>query len=275
MKKILTFAAAMLYILSLSLSSSAEASTLCQQVTDGDISAQMNISDKARESIIELMADQYTPWDQLETSGKLKMSKLPISPTVKIWMKRGESVKISIRAPFVGEVGRVELSEDSVLMVNKMKKIYCKESASNLSEVSPTAITEIQNFLLGRMILFGAGEFTKEIADKFDIYQRNGDWMVVPSDVMTPNHFVYGYLVGDNGLPKAMMLESEPAKGGLTLIYTRDSDLQIDFEMNLKEKNVSGSLELDNYKSTTEEFKSLRINDKYKRVSIKEFFRSF
>lgn len=273
MKRILTFAAAVLYILSLSLK--AEASSLCQQSTDSVGSVQRNISDKAKESIIDLMADQYTPWERLETTGKLKMSKLPLSPTVKIWMKRGESVKISIRVPFAGEVGRVELSNDSVLMVNKMKKCYCKESASNLSEISPTAITEIQNFLLGRMILFGAGEFTKEIADRFDIYQRNGDWMVVPSETMTPDHFVYGYIVGDDGLPKAMMLESEPAKGGLTLIYTRDSDLQIDFEMNLKEKNVAGSLELDKYKSTTEDFQSLRINNKYKRVSIKEFFRSF
>lgn len=228
-----------------------------------------------KKEIVGKMASQYTHWTCVETSGKLKMSRLPVAATVKVWMLRGKSVKISLRAPFIGEVGRVEIARDSVLLVNKMKKCYCKESSANLLQIMPTAIDDIQNFLLGRMVIIGKGEFKEAMESEFDIYRRSENWMVVPGTETMPEQFGYGYLVGDNGLPLALMLESQLADGGITLVFEREDGLDIDFTLTLKDKEESGRLELNPYRNTNEAFASLKLTDKYRRVGLKQFLRSF
>lgn len=49
-------------------------------------------------------------WLALSMQGKLSFTGLPIRPNVKIYMKRGESIIMSARAPIFGEVARVEIS---------------------------------------------------------------------------------------------------------------------------------------------------------------------
>ena len=75
-------------------------------------------------AVINDIIDSYMPWQSAEFSGKLKTDKLPVSPNVKIYMVRDSLLQISVRAPLLGEVGRLNLTHDEVLVVNKMKKIY-------------------------------------------------------------------------------------------------------------------------------------------------------
>ncbi len=89
----------------------------------------------ARAAAIADALGSYTDWTQLRMSGKLRISSLPVTPSLKLYMKKGQELTISASAILVGEVFRVELNRDSLFIVNKLKKVYCKESGEKLREI--------------------------------------------------------------------------------------------------------------------------------------------
>ena len=65
----------------------------------------------------------YTDWTTLSTSGTVTLGgKNPFSSAMQITMVRGKSVNVSIR-PLLGiEMGRIYITGDSVVVVNKVEK---------------------------------------------------------------------------------------------------------------------------------------------------------
>ena len=82
----------------------------------------------------------YSNWGSVELNGKFRCSLLPISATVKIYMKKDKEIMASVRAPFVGEVARVEVAEDSVLIVNKMKQQPNKSGSAGSTNASTCSV---------------------------------------------------------------------------------------------------------------------------------------
>lgn len=217
-----------------------------------------------------------TPWKMVETSGKLKMSVLPLSPSVKIWMKRGESVVLSVRAPFIGEAARIEFDRDSITMVNKTRKVYCRETTASALKSWPAAINELQNILMGRMAVFGYGDFTNELVDNFSIYPQDDEMMLaVASDTIQPREFKYGYLLGGDGSPITLMLSTSLVDAEATVSYSYDKGIDIDFDITSGDRSYQAGLELDRYKEISDMPEKWEPGSKFHRVGIKEFIKSF
>lgn len=100
-------------------------------------------------------------WLALSMQGKLSFTGLPIRTNVKIYMKRGESIIMSARAPIFGEVARVEISPDSVTCINKHSRSYCSYP---LGGMAPGLIADAQDILLGQVAVPGYGRMTDGIA---------------------------------------------------------------------------------------------------------------
>lgn len=157
--------------------------------------AQNPIKGKDAAHIIESISDGYKNWSRAAWSGKLSTDMLPLSATMKVYMEKGKLTLISVRAPFVGEVGRVEIDPGSVLIVNKMKHCYYRRSIADISQMSPDLTEDIQALLLGRMFVVGQGELSKKSADRVSIFPASGEgcYMILPDVPDYLSQVVYGF----------------------------------------------------------------------------------
>lgn len=107
----------------------------------------------AKNSNDSTTAKKINDWTTVQLVGKLRMAGLPISPTTTMTMSNGREISISIRAPFVGEVGKLSLTQDSLIILNKMKKVYAIEPTTALSDLYPSFLPDLQSLFLARPIL--------------------------------------------------------------------------------------------------------------------------
>lgn len=164
------------------------------------------------DAVIDNIVESYTPWQSVEFSGRLKCDRLPLSPSVKMYMVRDSLLQISVRAPLLGEVGRLNVTRDEVLVVNKMRRVYCSEPAESLFELWPSMLSDLQSVFLARVAVLGSGELDAKnsaVVDAGD--DGEGNWIIVPQTDPGTLPFNYGYLVSPAGRTLAMM--------GLSLIH--------------------------------------------------------
>lgn len=144
--------------------------------------AQEELGRKAEKKLIEQIADSYTDWHHASWNGKLSSDLLPVSVTVKVCMEKGRLTMVSLRAPLFGEVARVELDPDSIVVANKMKHTFYSRRLSEISAMVPDLTEDVQALLLGRMFAIGCGELGKSCADAVTVFPMQADscYMVVP-----------------------------------------------------------------------------------------------
>lgn len=226
-------------------------------------------------AFINDIIDSYMPWQSAEFSGKLKTDKLPVSPTVKIYMVRDSLLQISVRAPLLGEVGRLNLTRDEVLVVNKMKKIYCREPAEKLFDIYLSFLPDIQSLLLARIVILGSGELGMENSTAVEVDDDGeGNWLVVPQTEPGAIPFNYGYLVGAGSRTKALVA-TVPGKGSLEIQYTylnRGMQMQIALDRD-KGKNFEAQLDFSSVRWGGSEMVPLKLGN-YTKVSVKDFIGS-
>ncbi|MDE6011072.1 MAG: DUF4292 domain-containing protein [Muribaculaceae bacterium] len=145
-------------------------------------SAQDAVTGKEEKQLIETLTEGYKNWNKAGWSGKLSADILPVSATLKVYMEKGKLTLISIRAPFLGEVGRIEADTDSVVVINKMKRRYYSRQTEDLSRMVPDLTEDFQSLLLGRMFVVGEGELDKKAAGSVTIFPASdeGCFMIVP-----------------------------------------------------------------------------------------------
>lgn len=150
---------------------------------------------KEEKRLIERIADSYTDWQRASWSGKLSSDRLPVSVTMKVYMEKGKLTMISLRAPLFGEVARVEIDPDSLVVANKMKHTYYSRQLSEISAMAPDLTEDVQALLLGRMFAIGCGQLGKSCADAVAIFplQADSSYMVVPDVPDYLPQVVYGF----------------------------------------------------------------------------------
>ncbi|MBD5204571.1 MAG: DUF4292 domain-containing protein [Bacteroidales bacterium] len=250
-------------------------------ILSGSLAAypQSPLFNKAKEEAVNRILSGYTPWTIVELNGKLTIPNLPmgIKPSVKLWMKRGEAVMVSVRAPLMGEVGRVELTPDSLLIVNKMKNTYCKESLADVTGKFPAGIEDLQSLLLARIALLDKGEFSSDDSSLVTMLQADdGSLMVVPVEAEQPLSAEYGFLTQPNGRLQALMVSIEGRPNPLSVIY----DFYISGGHGLVASMPGSSLpeitlSFDKPLTATAPFASFKPDRKYKRLPLGQFLRSF
>lgn len=224
--------------------------------------------------IVKDVVNSYIPWTRVEFSGKLHQDRLPLSPTVKIFMQNDSLIQISLRAPLVGEVGRIELSQKTLLAVNKLKKCYCLESTDNLTEMYPGALSDIQSILLARIVILGEGELGNDNMEMIEAQPANdGNWMLLPPAREGVVPMNYGYLVDTYGKTRALLA----AAAGMSLTVTyeyKNRGEQMNVEFVKDGKQTEATLDFSSVKWGGNPMSQPNLGN-YNRVSIKEFMGSF
>lgn len=222
--------------------------------------------------VIEDIVRSYMPWTSAEFNGKLKYDKLPLSPTVKMYMVRDSLLQLSVRAPFVGEVGRLQITKDEFLVINKMKRTYCRESASRLYDMYPGALGDLQSLFLARVVLLGDGELCADNSATFDVENDGeGNWLLVPQLDPGVIPFNYGYLVGGDSKTRALMA-AMAGKGTLQILYSYENrGLQMAIELDRdKGKKFAATLDFSSVKWGGSEMSPIKLTN-YQQLGLKEF----
>lgn len=235
-----------------------------------------------KQSVVSLIDRHYSDWESCALSGKIKAAGLPVSPSLKIFMSAGQGMSVSLRVPFLGEVGRAEIDLDSVTLVNKMKKVYTRISVRE-SRITPELLSEAQNFLLGRIVVAGHGLLDSSTAPLVDIYSDDGGYIIIPADSVQPEGMAYGFRTDRQGVLRTVMasagsVDSPDTGTSVVLEYTYPgSSTQIECVISgVKDKSdVRISLELGEPDYSARPIEVFRPGKSYRFVGIKEFMKSF
>lgn len=254
-----------------------------QNYTSEDFISEGELSPK--ENLLNAVLPTYPSWKRAELSGKLKAAGLPLNPTVKVFMRRDSLLSISVRVPFLGEVGNIRVTRDSMLAVNKMKRVYCMESLGDIKYDYPKFLGDFQALLLGRIVVFKSGQLSKQNAEFIDIaYAQDSiapdlrNWKLDFPKNRTPyDQFGYSYLVSENGKIDNLTAEIQAFDIQLAMDFSYPGS-QSDMALILtkEEKQLfKANLIFDVPKWEGEIPAPVKINDKYTRVSISQFLKSF
>lgn len=228
--------------------------------------------------IVNKILNGYTEWQSASFTGKLRTSmlKLPVSPTVKIYMEKGELIQLSVSAPFIGEVGRAEITPSEVLVVNKYKKTYVRESAEAAMSRGRGLLDEVQNLLLGRIVILGKGELSMGLLkDVLFEPENNGEWVVVPNREGEESGLQYGYVVNSNGRTQVLygMMQGRTETATLTYDYS-GGGMELGLDLQLPKKRIEGQLDFSSVKWGGNRMSSINL-DRYQKVTFSEFVTNY
>lgn len=227
-------------------------------------------------AVMSDITSAYQPWENVEFNGKLRYAKLPISPSVKMYMVRDSLIQISLRVPILGEQARITVDRDCITAVNKMKGTYCCESMDNLQKLYPGIISDIQSIFLSRVVILGMGEMKGEHAEIIGIEPDGEDgWLIIPITEPGLIDFNYGYDVTSSGRNKAFMAALPGKNIDISLLYSYPGSGEcLDLDLNIKGKQIKGQLDFSSVRWGGSEMSPIKL-EKYKRMSLKEFISSF
>lgn len=219
----------------------------------------------------EISLPQYQDWKLATVEGKLKMSGLPLSPGLRIFMEKDSLVEISIRVPLMGEVGRIELTPEYVLGINKMKKTYSRMAISDFLKFYPGNFSDLQELLLGRVVMPGVGIVRPEIIDFIDIYLNDSNhYAAIPKEEIAIEGFEYGYLVDFLFRPSVLLAvpKGHPEVSLMvSYLYSKDG-YEMGFNFREETKGIAATLDLKNPVWSGTPLKPISLDNKYTRVEI-------
>lgn len=219
----------------------------------------------------------YTDWENVSFSGKIRIPslKLPVTPTVRIYAEKDRLFQLSLSAPFLGELGRIEITDENFTAINKYNKTYVQESLEKINEIYPGALGDLQNLFLGRMVILGRGVFSLEIlGDVTFAPTEDGQWLMMPRDV-EESSMKYGYVVLSGGRTGALFGYVDGRPESVTLTYGYNSGLQMTVDVEKGDgKAISGTLDFSSVKWGGNRMSSVNL-DRYRRVGIGEFVKNY
>lgn len=237
---------------------------------------------RQRHNVVKIISSNYDDWDRCSVSGKVKASGLMVSPTLKIYMERDKSLTISVRVPFIGEAARIEADSDSILLVNKMKKVYSSFPLKDLGVTEPV-IGQLQSLLLGHPVVAGYGEVNEQTEELVDIFTApGGGYSLIPIESVQFQDVAYGYLISKSGLIESLLISP-----GTTQAADGDNMFTINFDHSrggmtasceLQRKGgkaVSFRLELGNPDYSASLPKQFVPGTGFRKVTLNEFMKSF
>ncbi|MDE6533388.1 MAG: DUF4292 domain-containing protein [Muribaculaceae bacterium] len=240
--------------------------------------AQTPLDDERKEAVVDSITRGEIEWESLTLAGKFKMNGLPVSPSVRIYMKRDSVILMSLRAPFVGEVGRAEIADSMILVVNKMNKTYVEEPIEKALAYYPGGISDIQNLLLGQAFIPGHGVISPDMKDMLELYEEeDGSVTVITTEDYRLDGFNYGYSFSPEwALSALMVLPLDKPDVAVTLQYLYyPKGYDIEFHYQSEKRDYRATLELDNPDIEGKGFKRIKIDGKYTQLPFDKFISGF
>lgn len=126
--------------------------------TEGETGLETSIADEAtyRERLAKTVAS-CGDWTTFKASGKITISgNSSYSSPMQITMVKGTMISISIR-PLLGiEMGRIYITNDTIIICDKVDKCYLAERLEFIFNGIPLGITDMQNIFLSRLFELGS-----------------------------------------------------------------------------------------------------------------------
>ncbi len=230
------------------------------------------------------MEERYTPWDEVSLKGKFRMEGLPLSPSVRMYMVRDSLIVLSLSAPLIGEAARIELDNDSILMVNKMKRTYTSLPMSALQKFFPGSLADFQEFLLGRVVICGRGLMSPELVPGLDWYagdgsdsadeEASGQWLLVPQSSWQPEGARYGYVLYEDLTPASLIVEMEDCDDYVQMDYIYGKDkTTLDVLAAFGRHTIEAQLILDAPSGKVQPIKRISSPAGYARVPLKQLLK--
>lgn len=240
---------------------------------DADSVAAVLLTGKKKSTALQHLVSSYSSWSSAEMSGRITSIKFFIKPSVKIFMKRGSQLLLSVRVPFKGEIARLEADRDSLLLVNKLNKTYMRESLETITRIADVTLTDVQDIFLGRLFIAGRGTLSKKDAKRVDLYSKGEEMLVVPTD-QDGSLLHYGFSADPDGLVTLLMLSSLYDDTTARVDYTykgKNKGQTLEFTFERKAKAHGFTVEFDGIKWGAKGFDRIGIPDSYTRLSPREF----
>ncbi|MCM1153405.1 MAG: DUF4292 domain-containing protein [Muribaculum sp.] len=243
------------------------------------LSAQTPLDKAASEKLLEQVIADYSDWGRVELNGTVGSPALPISASLKIYMEKGKRTMISVRAPFAGEVARVEFSNDSVLIVNRLKRKYCRASTDVLQQIYPGVQTDLQSILLGRVTLMGRGQLRAVNFDKISVSKADdGSYILIPDSSLQPSGASYGYVVASDGTPDNMVVLAPDYNVAVEVDYdfhgskTGDKSYGLKLIADVNDKSMEAELEFYAPRWGAQPMAPFVITDRYNETTLRGVF---
>ncbi len=223
-----------------------------------------------------IIANYDAEWTDLSMQGKLSFDGLPMSVSVKLYMKRGESVILSARAPIFGEVARVEICPDSIVLINKHTRTYNVQPLTGLNVDAKAYLCDLQDILLGQVAFPGNGRITPEIAAQSQwIDLPTDDALIYPSAALQVEGTEYGFVMDSLcwQLKSFVLMLRQTGVVIETKYLYGDKGWTLGIEISLPKKKLGGEAQLSypDYNPTPIEFTNL--GSKYRKVDFKELMK--
>lgn len=236
------------------------------------------IEEVEAEAMAQAILNRYVPWKNAEFSGRIRLAaNLPVTPSIKLYLERDSLIQISIRAAFLGELGRIEITPTTFLAVNKYNRNYCRESTTNVINSYPDFISDIQSLLLGRIVLLGKGELNPDnLGDVILQKTDDGEWILFPADLQEASgKAAYGYVVMPNGRTGSLYatLEGRPENVLLQYIY-QGSGMALGINVTTPKKQVTATLDFDTVRWGGTPMSPVNLSS-YQKLGIQEFVKAF
>lgn len=228
------------------------------------------LPEKEKTALIDSITGGYTDWQTISMSGKLTSPMLPATVSVKVYMEKDSLVVMSLSAPLVGEAARVEIDPQTALVINKFSNTYSTIDMASIEPVCPGGLTAIQNLLLGRVTIMGAGTLSPANGNLVDVYSNNPDvWTLLPMQDIAGAPFVYFYTVDIASLLlDQFIVMQQPQDNAFYCTYNwnGDKDVTLDFEADFQGKNMTARLKLNTPDATPKPISRFDLSSKYRQV---------
>ncbi len=223
-----------------------------------------------------IVANYDADWTDLSMQGKLTFDGLPMSASVKIYMKRGESIILSARAPIVGEVARVEAIPDSIVFINKHTGCYCVQPLNGFGVDPKAYLTDLQDILLGQVAFPGNGRLTQDnsLLSQW-IALPTGETLLYPSVELQTAGAEYGFVL-DSAMWQLRSFVLMLQKTGVVLETKYEYGAKgwtLGLEISLPKKKMRGEVQLSYPDYNPSPLQFTKIGGKYKKVDFKQLMK--
>lgn len=235
-----------------------------------------SLGQDASESFATAVARTYAPWSSMTLKGKVRLDGVPVPLNVKIYLEHARSLILSLSAPLLGEMGRVEMTADSVLFVNKRAKTWCREPLAPALGRFGASLADIQDLLLGRVFMLGYGTLSPQNASQIEVSEGASDTRILTPRLQHPDA-QYGFTLYPDGQMMMAAAFTPDEKYLATADYTHREDGGTDMDLSLKAgtKRLSLSISLEKPDMAPKsQLEPLSINPKWTRVTLSRWIKS-
>lgn len=248
-----------------------------------EANAQELLDKRAAKEALKEITSGYSDWSSAGWQGAVKTDMLPLTPKMRVYMEKNKQILISVRASIFGEVARVEIDCDSVLVVNKFKKVYWSAPLSKMNERVSDMLNTMQSLLLGRVAVGGRGELSAKMTDDVQIFSMpdGSGWLIVPDIKDEEISLNYGFAVAADTkrITNAMAAygktnndEKDNKSFSLSADVTYDAAGNADAAISLASPklNMAVTLEADEVKYDCSKMDRIQLSKSYRRGSLRD-----